>query len=400
MTFQKIQEIFKSKFGVTKLADIARELGVTPQVVSNWKSRNQLPYKYVKKLNEIIEIKEKSESNNRFKDPITIIQSAGDHESVNESDLDFFLIAKELFFLLKENVLLVTLLPSLISIVMAVYVLYFVSPKFETIIKIIPSQSNQNSIAGFGGISQLGIGAAGADLKSGIYYPDLIMSRALHESILDQEFETKKFGQKRSLISILTGGKKEKSVKESSNKNVSKALKSLKKSIRVKTKRTSMLVEIKVNSFEPKLAYDISNQIINQLNLLLRKFEEDKLKQKMNFIVKRINEEEYDLIHSENELKKFRENNRDINRSPALMLEQERLIRDKQVRTEVYITLKQQYEMAQIKQMDNPNFVHLIDSSGIPIKRKSPERTKSVLLAFSFGMIIAVGTIFFKQRLS
>ena len=38
MTFKQLQESFK-KFGITKLADIAK-LGVTPQVVSNWKSKS------------------------------------------------------------------------------------------------------------------------------------------------------------------------------------------------------------------------------------------------------------------------------------------------------------------------------------------------------------------------
>ena len=55
MTFKEIQEIFKSRFGVTRLADIARELDVTPQVVSNWKARNQVPYKYVRLLRKKID---------------------------------------------------------------------------------------------------------------------------------------------------------------------------------------------------------------------------------------------------------------------------------------------------------------------------------------------------------
>ena len=54
MTFKEVQIIFEEKFGINHLADIARELNVTPQVVSNWKSRNQVPYKYVKKLRELL----------------------------------------------------------------------------------------------------------------------------------------------------------------------------------------------------------------------------------------------------------------------------------------------------------------------------------------------------------
>ena len=43
MTFSEIQKIFEQEFGSNRLADMARELGVTPQVVSNWKSRDQVP---------------------------------------------------------------------------------------------------------------------------------------------------------------------------------------------------------------------------------------------------------------------------------------------------------------------------------------------------------------------
>ena len=43
---------YLKKFSTDRLADISKELGVTPQVVSNWKSRNHVPYKYVKNLRE------------------------------------------------------------------------------------------------------------------------------------------------------------------------------------------------------------------------------------------------------------------------------------------------------------------------------------------------------------
>ena len=55
MTFSEIQKIFEQEFGSNRLADMARELGVTPQVVSNWKSRDQVPYKYVKIIREKID---------------------------------------------------------------------------------------------------------------------------------------------------------------------------------------------------------------------------------------------------------------------------------------------------------------------------------------------------------
>ena len=39
MTFKELQAALEKNFGATRLADIAKELDVSPQVVSNWKSR-------------------------------------------------------------------------------------------------------------------------------------------------------------------------------------------------------------------------------------------------------------------------------------------------------------------------------------------------------------------------
>ena len=50
MTFNELKEFAFKELGISKLADIARELNVTPQVVNNWKIRDQVPYKYVKRL--------------------------------------------------------------------------------------------------------------------------------------------------------------------------------------------------------------------------------------------------------------------------------------------------------------------------------------------------------------
>ena len=54
MSFDELRKILSVKYSSMKLSDIARELDVSPQVISNWKSRNQVPFKYIKKMKEII----------------------------------------------------------------------------------------------------------------------------------------------------------------------------------------------------------------------------------------------------------------------------------------------------------------------------------------------------------
>ena len=52
MKFSELQDQLKEKFGIEHLADMARELGGSPQAVSNWKARDRVPYKYVLKIRE------------------------------------------------------------------------------------------------------------------------------------------------------------------------------------------------------------------------------------------------------------------------------------------------------------------------------------------------------------
>ena len=52
MKFSKLEEIM-SEMGVLSLAEIARTLKTSPQAVSNWKSRDQVPYHIVNKINNI-----------------------------------------------------------------------------------------------------------------------------------------------------------------------------------------------------------------------------------------------------------------------------------------------------------------------------------------------------------
>ena len=51
MKFSELETLMSSR-GVTSLAEIARTLNTTPQAVSNWKARNQIPHHIVAKLNQ------------------------------------------------------------------------------------------------------------------------------------------------------------------------------------------------------------------------------------------------------------------------------------------------------------------------------------------------------------
>jgi uncharacterized protein involved in exopolysaccharide biosynthesis len=386
VTFNDLQKVFKDEFGITKLADIARELEVTPQVVSNWKAKNQLPYKYVKKLKKRV-FKKNNQQRTNHGNQNFVNSMPNNVETVLESDnLDFLKLLRQFVFVSKKYLYYLILIPVLICGLAAYHVKFNVASKFQAYLKILPAESNANNsfASAFGSI---GNGVVTADLKSGLYFPQLIKSRNMVETLLNKKFSTQKSKQEKStLLSFILNLRNDALTNETDRKKVALASKKLNKSIKVSTNKSNSIVEVFVTTTEPKLSYDLGNEIVNSLNEILRKFEGNRLSMKKEFIESRIIEEDYNLMFLENKLKDFREKNREIKNSPALRLEEARLIREVNVKTQIFITLKQQIEMVQINSFENSNFVNIVDTSGIPVRRKSPDRIKFVALAYLFSL--------------
>ena len=68
MKFSELQKLMQEGFGIDHLADIARQLDVSAQAVSNWKSRDRVPYKYVINVREQINKKPNPSSEKNKKD--------------------------------------------------------------------------------------------------------------------------------------------------------------------------------------------------------------------------------------------------------------------------------------------------------------------------------------------
>ena len=96
MKFDELRDLLKEKFGIDHLADIAREVGVSPQAVSNWKARDNVPYKYIVKLRNQFDGDDIED--NKLRTDAIGIENQNFHNNVNKISItDFFLlIAKEL----------------------------------------------------------------------------------------------------------------------------------------------------------------------------------------------------------------------------------------------------------------------------------------------------------------
>ena len=148
------------------------------------------------------------------------------------------------------------------------------------------------------------------------------------------------------------------------------------------------LISIDILMEEPQLAA----KIVNKMYPMILDFtiEEYAKSAKLNrqFIEDRQKEIEIQLTSAEDALKKFREKNRSILNSPQLQLEMDRLMREVEIKTQVYITLQQQYELARINEAKELPSVIILDE-GIPAAEKNkPNRKLIVFVSLVLGSFI------------
>lgn len=394
MTFTELQKLCKDKLDIIKLADIARELKVTPQSVSNWKARNEVPYKYVKELKFVIEhsplISSSSKNKNNFSNEIKI----DDEMSVIEIIL--FIVK-----LISKNLIILFITPLIFMSITAFYVVFISKPIYQSEATILPADQNANgAVSQLDGIAmQYGLKTSdnsGVDFTSARLYPHLIKSRTLLKKLLNRKFETKMFGPNQTLLKIITYG--EGPTPKNLDSYIKDGSSKLKNSmISVVEIPQSPLLKIICNATEPKLAADLTSAVIDELDKIHKRHKLSVLNDKKIYIESRMSDILKGLTKEEENLKEFREQNRLISSSPALLLEQERLIRELEVLNQVYITLRRESEISQIEEVENSKSINILDAPEIPINRISPKRTQSVLMSIIFALIFAFALILFKD---
>ena len=177
-------------------------------------------------------------------------------------------------------------------------------------------------------------------------------------------------------------------------------IKSYLEMIEVEQDRASSIYTITVNAFEPQFAADLCAALIEELDTHQRTYKTAKVKETRLFIEGRIVDVQKELEEAEEDLKEFRDRNRQIQASPALLLEQQRFIRETAVLTGVFTTLKQQLEMRKIEEVRESTLVQVLDPPEAPLYRDKPNRKLSVLLSLILGFGMAVVMAFVKEYAS
>ena len=241
-----------------------------------------------------------------------------------------------------------------------------------------------SSLAGLAGEFGLSLGADAS--RSPRFYADVFKSRELLERVLDAQYldpRSAKGDSTRLLDLLRVRGR-------NPADSLSNGVRALGRLIGTRVDVQTGVVRLSVNSRYPGLAAAIANQMVVYLNEFNAHTRQSQARERRRFVEQRIAEAETELRGSESELRVFYERNRTWQQSPQLMFEEGRLRRQLDIRQEVYLTLKREFETARIEEVNDTPVITVIDKAIPPQKRSRPQRAMMVLLALITGGLAGV----------
>ena len=303
----------------------------------------------------------------------------------------------DILLVLAKQLKLLIITPLVFGVITAFYVLFMVGPTYVSSAKIMSSSGGSSTSQLQGLAAQFGVTVQGGSEGAQWVYPEIIKSRTLARSLLDRKFDTNKYGPQKSLLQILTYGNEEPEVGPDTLMKF--GIESYLGMINVEQDK-QQIYTVTVSTFEPQFAADLCAALIEELDKHQRAYKTEKVKETRLFIEGRIVDVQKELEEAEEALKDFVDRNRQIQGSPALLLEQQRLTREASVLTGVFTTLKQQLEMTKIDEVKESALVQVLDPPEAPLYRDKPKRKLSVLLSLILGFGFAVVVAFVKEYAS
>ena len=292
----------------------------------------------------------------------------------------------------RKRIIQITAVVTLMSVLYALSV----TPLYKSTITMYPAGSDSGGqISSLKGMaSSFGFKMGGVD--PAFHIPDIVQSRRLKTKLIYHKWNSNEFEKPVNLIQyweidVTTGISlnpinwiKALFASDAGSDNhtlewEASALGKLNDRISINASQSGLLT-VDILMEEPEIAAEMANTMYSLIVDFTIEAHSKQAKLNREFIEGRQIEVKEQLTEFEEVLKVFREQNRRIIESPQLQLEIERLMRNVQIKTQVYITLQQQYELARIEEVKETPSVTVLDVGKPAAKRYSPKRKLIVII--------------------
>ena len=272
------------------------------------------------------------------------------------------------------------------------------APSFTATVVFFPETAPASRLpAGLAGlVGQLGVTIGGEATQSPQFYADVVKSRGLLERVLASRFPNPVDPSTDSvrLLDILDIHGR------NAADSLSSGVQALRTRISTQVSIQTGVVRLSARSSDPVLAAAIANHLIDYLNEFNTQTRQSQARERRKFVEQRADAAEVELRAAEGDLRTFYERNRTWQQAPQLSFEEGRLRRQVDLRQEVYLTLRREYETARIQEVNDAPVITVIEPAVPPQQRSRPRRKVMVALAFLFGGVLGVFGAFSSEYLA
>lgn len=302
----------------------------------------------------------------------------------------------EVFRIYKEYYKHILISTGAIFILSIVYSL-IATPLYKSYVSIYPTGNESNfpsSFAGLDGIaSTLGFNLSGGEANT-FNFPDIVNSRRLKKDIISKEWSSDIYSYPVNLIKYW--GIDEPgflSMLLLSDPSPNEHLENLAidhlSTLMTVYEHESGMITISVLMEDPKLAADIANYISDWIQKYVSEEMSFKATKNRKFIEQQLQNAKADLYASEEKLSDFMKTHPLSEEGPEEFTERARLMRNIEVNTQVYITLKQQFELNKIEELKERPVLNILDTGYIATEKSKPLRTLIVLASTFFAFFLS-----------
>ena len=243
--------------------------------------------------------------------------------------------------------------------------------------------------SGLGGIiSQLGGSVGGDPSESPNFYVHLLSSRELLTRLLESRFPNPRTDNPRdsaTLIDIMR-------IKNSDpQRRMELAVKQMTESMTTGMDAKTNLVWFSVDARWGETSAEIANRLIELVGNFDREIRVTKAKSLREFLQARHDSAQAALRQAEENQRIFYERNRGIiATSPGLRFEEQRITREVDLASDLYVSLDKQLEVARIDEINDAALITIIDSAVVPRKALWPRYWVTLFTAAAVGLLVGL----------
>jgi len=267
-------------------------------------------------------------------------------------------------------------------------------PTYTARTTFVPEVRSQNRLpSGLVGLAgQLGVSIGADPSQSPRFYGDVVRSRELLERTLLSRYPDPHphrpagdgVADSATLLRILEVDG------HNPADSLARGVKRLDDLITVRVDPQTSIVLVTVDARYAALAAAVANRLVAYLNEFNTKKRQSQARERRRFSEERVAAADSELRRAEDAVKTFYERNRGWQQAPERVFEEARLRRQVTVSQELYLTLKREYETAQIEEVNDTPVITVIDAAVAPQERSQPRPALWMVVALLVGGMVSI----------